>query len=218
MVGIALLTAFLQGLADNIEPIGLAVAKIIVGLINALIVNRNMIVQAGLDALFALLDGLGSNADAIVTAALGFILQLIAGFLKHVGELVDGGIELLTQFLNDLADSLENAQGLVSAIDRVAEAVVGLIIETMLELVNAGELLQIGKDLVGGIKAGVDAAWSTFVGWIEGLYNMLPEALRRYQRTPTSMTEDAPPPDKLAAASPEANRTSGVAWLASPCR
>jgi tape measure domain-containing protein len=179
LTGLSLLLTFLNGLANNVEPIVTAITTLIVNLLAALVANRQRIIDAGLDALDAILQGLASDANRIVQSAIKFLLALAAGIGDNVNLLIEGGIQTLTDFLNGLADALANRGELIDAIDRVGSEAMGLIVDAMVAFFQLDDILAVGSELVAGIKQGISNGWDTFMTWIDEQIAKIPWAIRK---------------------------------------
>jgi tape measure domain-containing protein len=193
-VGYELLISFLNGLANNIGEIIIAVSNITINFLEALTEKLPDIVSAGVDFLVAFLGGitnsigsiapvitelivtfieeLGKSTELIVIAGAGLIANIITGIGKASETILTAGFNALMSFLQGVSDNIQKAvdKGFEIVIE-LLNGVANSIRENKSKLAEAG--LNLLDAIFGGIirKALEVTAWfvalpGKIIGWI----------------------------------------------------
>jgi phage-related protein len=126
------------------------------------------IIQVGIDLIFSLIDGITEMISDPV-----FVQSIIDVILKIVDILTNP--DTITRLLNAAVTIIVAlAKGLIQALPQLLAKVP----EIISNLVKAfGQFLQpvidIGKNIVDGIKKGISNAWNNLVSWFKGLFGDL---------------------------------------------
>ena len=141
-----------------------------------------------------------NNIKAVVSNAIGLIVNLINGDWSAAwdnakaiaGAVVDqiiayvvelpikvGGplLELAGKFLSWIKDDV--LPKLPGALTEIVTAMGRWIWDTAVPWAGA-QLAHVGGAIVDGIKAGIAAAWDGFLGWVKGMLDKLPEAVKAF--------------------------------------
>ena len=165
---ISIIQSLVDGISQNQEMLMKTAFDTIKYLAQSLITMLPDIIQVGIDLIFSLIDGItGMIGDPV------FVQSIIDVILKIVDILTNP--DTITRLLNAAVTIIVAlAKGLIQALPQLLAKVP----EIISNLVKAfGQFLQpvidIGKNIVDGIKKGVSNAWNNLVSWFKGLFGNL---------------------------------------------
>ena len=150
--------------------------------------NVGPILNAALEIIKSLAEYLlkPTTINQLINTALSIVRSLTEFLMENIGPLLDAAIEIIMSLIEYLLDP-ENIKMLVEAAIEIVVTLAGALVGAVGELVAAvGELiveicdafgetdwLQIGKDILAGIKEGIENAWENFKEWFSGLLDDL---------------------------------------------
>lgn len=168
-------TGLLQGLITNIPLIIQAATEFIMGLVNALVQNIPTLAAAGLQLIVGLLQAISSNIYQIVSLGIQIIIQFSQALIDNMPTLVNTGVQLIVTFISSMAQAIyANTPQIVAAIMQLIEAILLLVVEA---LTKVGEVLtshfpwlqeQVGNMGKGAEQALKDSFDSAGVGLSKG--------------------------------------------------
>ena len=165
---ISIIQSLVDGISQNQEMLMKTAFDTIKYLAQSLITMLPDIIQVGIDLIFSLIDGItGMIGDPV------FVQSIIDVILKIVDILTNP--DTITRLLNAAVTIIVAlAKGLIQALPQLLAKVP----EIISNLVKAfGQFLQpvidIGKNIVEGIKKGISNAWNNLVSWFKGLFGNL---------------------------------------------
>ena len=149
-----------------------------------------------LPAVETALAGIGKlieNAVPILIEMLpGLLRQIVPVLISSATNLVDTVIDVLPELVDLIVDALiENApalivaavelilalaMGLIEAVPRLIEAIPTIVSELVEGFKNSEtvkKFLEVGKNIIDGIKNGISNAWNNLVQWFKNLFNDL---------------------------------------------
>lgn len=144
MVGMQLIFALAQGIANNIPMILQAGIQTIMSLAQNLIANLPMILQAGVQLVMSLIQGIVSMLPMIIQSAIQLITSLIQGIISNLGQIVQAAVQIVVSL----------AVGLIQAIPQLVAAVPQLI-SAIIDTILSTNWLEIGWEIVKGIGQGL---------------------------------------------------------------
>lgn len=165
---ISIIQSLVNGISENQEMLMTTAFDTIKYLATSLITMLPDIIQVGVDLIFSLIDGItGMLGDPV------FVQSIIDVVLKIVDILTNP--DTITRLLNAAVTIIVAlAKGLIQALPQLLAKVP----EIISNLVKAfGQFLQpvidIGKNIIDGIKKGISSAWNNLVKWFKGLFGDL---------------------------------------------
>ena len=143
-------------------------------------------------ALFGIVKLIEGGAPKIIEILPGLVERILPSLISAASALVGAVLDVLPGLIDMLVDALiDNAPMLiVAAIELFSALAVGLveaipkIIDALPEIVNEigkalqsseifQKLVQVGKNIIDGIKQGIANAWNNLVSWFKGLFGNL---------------------------------------------
>lgn len=165
---ISIIKSLVDGIGENQDMLMETAFDTIKYLAQSLITMLPDIIEVGVDLVFSLIDGItGMLGDPV------FVQSIIDVILKIVDILTNP--DAITRLLNaSVTIIVALAKGLIQALPQLLAKVP----EIISNLVKAfGQFLQpfvdVGKNIVEGIKKGISNAWNNLVSWFKGLFGDL---------------------------------------------
>jgi hypothetical protein len=149
-----------------------------------------------LPAVQTALVGIGKMIEGAVPVLVemlpGLLQQILPVLISSATSLVDSLIEVLPDLVDLIVETLiDNAPmlivaavelilalagGLIQAVPKLLKAIPTIIKETVEGFKNSENIkkfLDVGKNIVEGIKSGIKNAWNNLVSWFKGLFGDL---------------------------------------------
>ncbi len=146
--GIEMIKNVADGVLQNMPAIITAAGEMINSFVNFILENLPLILEKGVEIIQYVANGIVQNLPAVVNAITNVLSQFLTTIVSHLPEILQKGIEMAGKI----------ASGLIQAIPEVLSAC-GQIITNIFNKFKETDWLQIGKDIITGIKNGiVDAA------------------------------------------------------------
>lgn len=155
-----------SGIVELIPMIADTAASLIVSLADGITESLPEMVPAAVETIAALVENLTSNADTILQAGIDIILALGQGIINAIPQLIENIPEIVINIANVINDNaprlldaalyiitrfaaglIQNIPVLVSNIPKIIEAIVSAFM--------AFQWLNLGKQLITGIKNGI---------------------------------------------------------------
>ena len=143
-MGLSMLDNIIDGIIDNIDEIIDAAVQIINTLENTLIENLPMILEGAGEIITSLVSGIIEHFPELIEASIDIMTNLVEGMIDHLPEILETGIKIIGELV----------VGIIEAIPKVIEAL-PKIFTKMNEKFMSMDWLQIGKDIINGIKDGI---------------------------------------------------------------
>lgn len=165
---ISIIKSLVDGISQNQEMLMETAFDTIKYLAESLLEMLPEIIQVGIDLIFSLIDGITEMISDPV-----FVQSIIDVILKIVDILTNP--DTITRLLNAAVTIIVAlARGLIQALPQLLAKVP----EIISNLVKAfGQFLKpvmdIGKNIIDGIKKGISNAWNNLVSWFKGLFGDL---------------------------------------------
>ncbi len=155
-----------SGIVELIPMIADTAASLIVSLADGITESLPEMVPAAVETIAALVENLTSNADTILQAGIDIILALGEGIINAIPQLIEKIPEIVINIANVINDNAPRlldaalyiitrfAAGLIHNIPVIA-ANIPKIIEAIVSAFMAFQWLNLGKQLITGIKNGI---------------------------------------------------------------
>ena len=130
------LTDILNVIATDIAPkIPDVAIELVTTVVDSLLDNLDMIIDAGLKIVLGLADGLLKAVPKLVAKIPEIITKLVNALLKSIPKIVDAGVKLLTSITNDLPKIIN---GITKALPDIIKGIVNALIENLPMIIEAG--------------------------------------------------------------------------------
>lgn len=163
---ISIIQSLVDGISENQEMLMKTAFKTITYLANSFITMLPQIVQLGLDLIVSLANGIASSIPTLIPTIVDVILQIVDTLTnpETIAQLLSAAVVLIVAL----------AEGLIKAVPKL----IAKVPEIIMNLVKAfGQFLKpimdIGKNIIEGIKKGISNAWNNLVKWFKGLFSDL---------------------------------------------
>lgn len=166
------------GVLGNILP---AVEKALLG--------AGKLIKGAVPILVEMLPGLLEQILPVLISAATDLVRSVVAVLPQIVQLV---IDILPELVDLIVDTLIDnapmlivaavelvlalATGLIDAIPRLIQAIPTIIKETVdgfKKSENIKKFMDVGKNIIDGIKSGIKNAWNNLVSWFKGLFGNL---------------------------------------------
>lgn len=142
---VPILVEMLPGLLEQILPVLISAAT---DLVRSVVAVLPQIVQLVIDILPELLDfvvdALIDNAPMLIVAAVELVLALAAGLIDAIPRL----IQAIPTIIKETVDGFKKSE-------------------------NIKKFMDVGKNIIDGIKSGIKNAWNNLISWFKGLFGDL---------------------------------------------
>jgi phage-related protein len=142
--GIEMIKNVADGVMQNMPAIISAVGEMINSFVNFILENLPLILEKGVEIIQYVANGIAQNLPAVVNAITNVLSQFLSTIVSHLPQILQKGIEMAGKI----------ASGLIEAIPTVLSAC-GEIIKNVFSKFKETDWLQIGKDIITGIKNGI---------------------------------------------------------------
>lgn len=155
-----------SGIVELLPMIADTAASLIVSLADGITESLPEMVPAAVETIAALIENLTSNADTILQAGIDILLALGEGIINAIPQLIEKIPEIVINIANVINDNaprlleaalsliVQLAVGLIKAIPTLI-ANIPKIIEAIVSAFMAFQWLNLGKQLITGIKNGI---------------------------------------------------------------
>ena len=166
------------GVLGNILP---AVEKALLG--------AGKLIKGAVPILVEMLPGLLEQILPVLISSATDLVRSVVAVLPQIVQLV---IDILPELVDLIVDTLIDnapmlivaavelvlalATGLIDAIPRLIQAIPTIIKETVdgfKKSENIKKFMDVGKNIIDGIKSGIKNAWNNLVSWFKGLFGNL---------------------------------------------
>jgi hypothetical protein len=165
---IGLVESLVQGIQDNYQILIDGAIDIIKKLASGILSMLPQVLEVGIEILFSLIEGITSMLEDET-----FIQSIVDVVLRIVDILTEP--DMITKLLNaSVTLIVALARGLIQALPQLLAKVPEIIGNLATAL---GQFLQpvidVGKNIVEGLKKGIQNAWKNLVSWFKGLFGDL---------------------------------------------
>ncbi len=165
---ISIIKSLVDGISENQEMLMKTAFDTIKYLATSLITMLPDILQVGIDLIFSLIDGI-----AQMVGDPNFVQTIVDVVLKMVDILTNP--DTITKLLNAAVVLIVAlAKGLIIAVPQLVEKIPEIIDNLVTAFGDFLEpVIEIGKNIIEGIKQGISNAWDNLVAWFKGLFGDL---------------------------------------------
>ena len=143
-IGFDLLQALIDGILSNLPAIIQAIAHIITRLVEFIIENLPEFIKSGIQIVFSLINGIIDMLPEIIGTIVQLIVTIITTIASHLDEIFAEGSDILMEIIDGLIDAIPK---LIAAIPQIIKAIIEAFAKT--------DWLQVGKNIIEGIKNGI---------------------------------------------------------------
>lgn len=183
---VQLITALVAAVPTFIAAIVPMLPVLVEGICQALITLVPVLIEAFVELFMAFIDALPTIIEMVTTALPQLITAIITVLIENIPTLLAAAVQLFTAILSAIVQMTPQiltavAALLLSIITNLAEFVVEMgakaleagqaFFDEITQKVGEipGKMLEIGANIVEGIKSGISNAWGAFTGWLGGL-------------------------------------------------
>ena len=186
----------LTGLADGNADIGQLIDNLVTTIVGDGTESNLGVLGNILPAVERALVGVGKLIEGAIPVLVeilpGLLEQLVPVLISSATSLVSSVIEILPKLVDLIVDTLiDNAPmlivaavelilalagGLIKAVPKLLKAIPTIIKDTVdgfKKSENIKKFIDVGKNIIEGIKSGIKNAWNNLVSWFKGLFGDL---------------------------------------------
>jgi hypothetical protein len=165
---ISIIQSLVDGISQNQEMLMKTAFDTITYLAESLITMLPDIIQVGVDLMFSLIDGItGMLEDPVFIQSIIDVILKIVDILTNpdtIVELLNASVTIIVALANGLI------QALPQLLAKVPE-IIGNLAKAFGQFLQP--VVDVGKNIVEGIKKGISNAWNNLVDWFKGLFGDL---------------------------------------------
>ena len=189
-------TNLVTGFADGNADIEGLIDNLVTTIVGDGTENNLGVIGNVLPAVERALSGIGQLIEGAIPVLIerlpGLLQQILPVLLSSATSLVNSVIEVLPELVDLIVDTLiDNAPmlivaavelilalagGLIQAVPKLLKAIPTIIKETVDGFKNSENIkkfIDVGKNIIDGIKSGIKNAWNNLVKWFKGLFGDL---------------------------------------------
>jgi hypothetical protein len=186
----------ITGLADENADIGTLINNLVVSIAGDGTENNLGVIGNVLPAIERALGGIGQLFEGIIPVLIekmpGLFQQVLPVLLASASTLVNSLLAVLPDLVDLIVQTLiDNAPMLIISAVEIILALAGGLIEAVPKLLEAipkivkevvegfkssetiKKFIEVGKNIIEGIKSGIKNAWNNLVSWFKGLFGDL---------------------------------------------
>ena len=154
--GVQIITQLLNGMAQALPTLMPTIVDCILQIIDVLIANAPMLFEASMALIKALAEGLITALPELIEKIPEIVEAMVNNFVEHIDDVLIFAVELMVQLAAAL---IENLPTLIAAIPRIVTAMKNAFMGAV------GQFIEVGANIISGIKKGVEDAWDDFKDW-----------------------------------------------------
>lgn len=157
--GIQLLTSLVSALPEIITAVVAAIPQIIDGLVTAVLGSIPQLIDAGVKLLVSLIQNLPQIITTVVAAIPQIVSSLVNAIIGNIDKIILAGVQLFVALIKNLPKIIVE---IVKAVPQIIAAIVKGFAS------GAGQMANIGLNLIKGIWNGIGDAMSWLWGKVSG--------------------------------------------------
>lgn len=184
------------GFADGSADIGGLIDNLVTTIVGDGTENNLGVIGNVLPAVETALVGIGTMIEKAIPVLVeklpGLLEQILPVLISSAASLVNSVVKILPELVDLIVDALiDNAPmlivaavelilalagGLIQAVPKLLKAIPTIIKETVDGFKNSENIkkfIDVGKNIIEGIKSGIKNAWNNLVKWFKGLFGDL---------------------------------------------
>ena len=189
-------TNLVTGFADGSADIGGLIDNLVTTIVGDGTENNLGVIGNVFPAVERALNGIGRLIEGAIPVLIerlpGLLQQILPVLLSSASSLVNSVLEVLPELVDLIVDTLiDNAPmlivaavelilalagGLIQAVPKLLKAIPTIIKETVDGFKNSENIkkfMDVGKNIIEGIKSGIKNAWNNLVKWFKNLFGDL---------------------------------------------
>lgn len=166
--GITVLQNLVDGILGAIPQLIAALPEVILALINTIVTLLPTILESGVGMLLALIDGIVAAIPDLVAAIPDIIAAMIDAIITLLPQILLAGVDIIFALID----------GLIEAIPEIIAAIPDLI-KAIIDTFKAHDWSTIGKDIVAGMKQGLENSWDSIKEKFGELLDKLPDWVKK---------------------------------------
>ena len=152
--------------------------------------NLPTVISKGLDILLGLSQTLIENIPTLVATGMDMLKSIVKGIIDALPELIAKAPEIITNLANTISNSMQTI--FAKGVEIIWEIIKGIfnaipdlianfpaVIEAIFSVWNAINWMNLGKNLMNGIKNGLKNAWSSLKSTASSLFGDLKTAITK---------------------------------------
>ena len=148
-MAIQAITTLVTGLIGMLPQLISAGIQLIVALVHGLVASLPQLIPAGIQAILALINGIVGAIPQLTQAVIDLIPVIVTAIIQNLPQILQGGIQIIVALVSGLG------QALPQLIEFLPQ-----IVSTIVDTLKGIDLLQVGKDLIGGFVKGISSMLS----------------------------------------------------------
>ena len=189
-LGEGILSSLLGAIIENLPMVANSAVEIIMKLIDGILSALPSLAESAISIIETVSTSLIGALPQIITAGIDLIVALVDGISQMLGN--EEFIQNIINVVLEIVDILTNPDNIVRMLNAAVTLIVAIgkgliqalpqllakVPEIISNLVKAfGQFLKpvmdIGKNIIDGIKKGISNAWNNLVKWFKGLFGDL---------------------------------------------
>lgn len=172
-----MIMAFIQGIRDNQESIGLAAVDLVQGFVMTMLEIIPEVLVLGIELITTFMQGIAEGIPELVPMAMNAISTILDSLMENLPLILDAGVQIIISLVQGIAEALPDL--MTQAIDLII-LVADKIIENLPLIVTAGlELLMaIVKGIVDNLPKLISEAPRIINDFSSAIYDQLPKILK----------------------------------------
>jgi len=141
---ITLIGSLVQGLISMLPQLLMTGIQLILGLVQGILSNIPLLLQTAVQLITSLVQGIVTMLPMLIQGGIQLIISLIQGIIQNLPAIVQAAVEIVLALITGLIQAIPQ---LVAAIPQLNAAIIETIFTT--------DWLQVGMDILTGIKDGI---------------------------------------------------------------
>ena len=158
-----------QGMAESLPTLIPTIVEVVLTIVTNLIDNIDLLIDAAIQLMTGLALGLVQALPILIEKAPEILIKLTMAFAENAPKLLEASLKIMITL----------AQGLVTYLPQLV-AKVPVLISGLVQAFNKGisNFINVGKNIVEGIKKGISDAWESLSKWFGEKINGLVEGVK----------------------------------------
>lgn len=167
--GLDFVQKLIDGIMRNLPTIVNTVIELVLKLAKTIFEHLPEILQKGVEIVDSLTKGLIQNLPAIIQGMTTLITELIKYIVNNLPEILKQGVAIVTSLVS----------GLIQAVPELLIGV-GTLIVDIVKTFKDYDWLSIGRNIIEGIKQGLENAWETLKSAVTGICDRVGSAFKDF--------------------------------------
>lgn len=170
-VGAQVLLSLATGIAEALPTLIPTIVEVILTIVSYLVENVDLLIDAAIALILGLAEGLINALPLLIEKAPEIILKLCDAFINNAPKLIIAAAKLIGSLIVGLVENTPKliAQGILMMFDFLK----------MFDKFGA-KMVEVGKQLIAGIKKGISDAWDSLVKWFNEKLGGLVDGIKKF--------------------------------------